>query len=215
MKGLLIKDIQLFLKQKKIFLIWFAVTLVFLNRDPVFGISYSLFLMVIMLVGTISYDDFDNGMGFLMTLPISRKTYVVEKYIFVLAGALLTGMITLVISVVYLLMHPAVMSITDLLISFGMLYAVMGIMASVYVPFQLKYGAEKGRSMLLVVTGFIFIGVFLVRKIETAEQYAANIGTLLNALSPVSLMIALLIAAAAALFISIKISIGIVEKEEY
>jgi len=67
----------------------------------------------------------------------------------------------------------------------------------------------------LVVTGFIFIGVFLVRKIETAEQYAANIGTLLNALSPVSLMIALLIAAAAALFISIKISIGIVEKEEY
>lgn len=215
MKGLLIKDIQLFLKQKKIFLIWFAVTLVFLNRDPVFGISYSLFLMVIMLVGTISYDDFDNGMGFLMTLPISRKTYVVEKYIFVLAGALLTGMITLVISVVYLLMHPAVMSITDLLVSFGMLYAVMGIMASVYVPFQLKYGAEKGRLVLLVVTGFIFIGVFLVRKIETAEQYAANIGTLLNALSPVSLMAVLLIAAAAAILISVKISIGIVEKEEY
>jgi len=215
MKGLLIKDIQLFLKQKKIFLIWFAITLVFLNRDPVFGISYSLFLMVIMLVGTISYDDFDNGMGFLMTLPISRKTYVVEKYIFVMSGALVTGMITLVISVVYLLMHPTVMGITDLLISFGMLYAIMGIMAAVYLPFQLKYGAEKGRLVLLVVTGFIFIGVFLVRKIETAEQYAANIGTLLNALSPVSLMIALLIAAAAALFISIKISIGIVEKEEY
>ena len=215
MKGLLIKDIQLFLKQKKIFLIWFAITLVFLNRDPVFGISYSLFLMVIMLVGTISYDDFDNGMGFLMTLPISRKTYVVEKYIFVMSGALVTGMITLVISVVYLLMHPTVMGITDLLISFGMLYAVMGIMAAVYLPFQLKYGAEKGRLVLLVVTGFIFIGVFLVRKIETAEQYAANIGTLLNALSPVSLMIVLLIVAAAALFISIKISIGIVEKEEY
>ena len=138
MKGLLIKDIQLFLKQKKIFLIWFAITLVFLNRDPVFGISYSLFLMVIMLVGTISYDDFDNGMGFLMTLPISRKTYVVEKYIFVMSGALVTGMITLVISVVYLLMHPTVMGITDLLISFGMLYAVMGIMAAVYLPFQLK-----------------------------------------------------------------------------
>ena len=69
--------------------------------------------------------------------------------------------------------------------------------------------------MLLVVTGFIYIGVFLVRKIETAEQYAANIGTLLNALSPVSLMVVLLIAAAAAVFISIKISIGIVEKEEY
>ena len=215
MKGLLIKDIQLFLKQKKIFLIWFAITLVFLNRDPVFGISYSLFLMVIMLVGTISYDDFDNGMGFLMTLPISRKTYVVEKYIFVMSGALVTGMITLVISVVYLLMHPTVMGITDLLISFGMLYAIMGIMAAVYLPFQLKYGAEKGRLVLLVVTGFIFIGVFLVRKIETAEQYAMNIGTVLNALSPVSLMVVLLIAAAAALFISIKISIGIVEKEEY
>lgn len=32
-------------------------------------------------MSTISYDDADRGMGFLMTLPSTRKNYAVEKYI--------------------------------------------------------------------------------------------------------------------------------------
>ena len=217
MWGLLIKDIQIALKNKRIFLVWFGVTLIFLfaNNDPVFGISYSLFLMVIMLVGTISYDDFDNGMGFLMTLPITRKTYVMEKYVLVFLGTLVTGAITLVISMAYLLLHPEVMGMGDLVLTFVMLYAVMGIMASIYLPFQLKYGAEKGRLVLIVAAAIIFLGVFLVRKIKVAAEQAANIGAMLNALSPVSLMVLMIGVMVVALLLSIKISIGIVEKEEY
>lgn len=35
-------------------------------------------------VGTLSYDETDNGLAFLMTLPVDRKTYVREKYLFIL-----------------------------------------------------------------------------------------------------------------------------------
>lgn len=35
-------------------------------------------------VGTLSYDETDNRLAFLMTLPGDRKTYVREKYLFIL-----------------------------------------------------------------------------------------------------------------------------------
>ena len=33
-------------------------------------------------MSSISYDEFDNGNAFLFSLPITRKDYVLEKYIF-------------------------------------------------------------------------------------------------------------------------------------
>ena len=43
---------------------------------------------LIFAITTISYDEFDNGLAFLMTLPVTRKQYVAEKY---LLGAGLTA----------------------------------------------------------------------------------------------------------------------------
>jgi hypothetical protein len=217
MKGLLVKDIQIVLKQKKLFIIWFAVTLIFLfaNEDPVFGISYSLFLMVITLVGTISYDDFDNGMGFLMTLPISRKTYALEKYVLVLGGSFLAGAVTLLVSVCYLLVHPEVMSLDELVMTFFLLYSVIVIFAAVYIPFQLKYGAEKGRLVLLVAAAVIFGAVFMVRRIKVASEMAVSLVSVLDGMAPVTMLGIVVVIAAAAVLISAKISIGILQKEEY
>ena len=31
---------------------------------------------------TISYDDTDHGMAYLMTLPVTRRQYVYSKYVF-------------------------------------------------------------------------------------------------------------------------------------
>lgn len=45
-------------------------------------------LTIIVIVGTISYDEYDNGYRFLMTLPIDAKMYVLEKYIFFIAGTI-------------------------------------------------------------------------------------------------------------------------------
>ena len=47
----------------------------------------STIVTAIFAITTISYDEFDNGLAFLMTLPVTRKQYVAEKY---LLGAGLT-----------------------------------------------------------------------------------------------------------------------------
>ena len=50
--------------------------------DGSFIIGYTGMLMGILAIGTISYDSNENGMAFLMCLPISRKDYVKEKFIY-------------------------------------------------------------------------------------------------------------------------------------
>ena len=91
MKGLFVKDIEL-MKQQKQYFILVIVMGVILNLagsgSVSFAIGYFTFVTAIFAITTISYDEFDNGLAFLMTLPVTRKQYVAEKY---LLGAGLTA----------------------------------------------------------------------------------------------------------------------------
>ncbi len=85
MNGLMEKDLRILLQRKQVFLI-FIVLAVFLcmTQGSVFVVGYLPLISVMLAVGTISYDEFDNGYPFLMTLPITRKTDAAEKYLFCL-----------------------------------------------------------------------------------------------------------------------------------
>lgn len=52
------------------------------NEDLSMAVPYVTMMFSIFSLTTISYDEFDNGMSFLFTLPVNRVKYVVEKYIF-------------------------------------------------------------------------------------------------------------------------------------
>lgn len=84
MKGLLIKDWKLLLRNQKSFLVIMSVMMVLYMAigNPVFVISYTPMLCVFVALSTITYDMFDNGAAFLFSLPFSRKDYVREKIYF-------------------------------------------------------------------------------------------------------------------------------------
>ena len=77
MKGLFVKDIEL-MKQQKQFFIMVVVMGVILNLagsvSVSFAAGYFTIVTAIFAITTISYDEFDNGLAFLMTLPVTRKT---------------------------------------------------------------------------------------------------------------------------------------------
>ena len=81
MKGLLIKDFKLMKNQKQFFLVilFFCIFFVVINGNPAFMISYLMVMCSFFTLSTISYDDFDHGMGYLFTLPVTRKIYVTEN----------------------------------------------------------------------------------------------------------------------------------------
>ena len=98
MKGLLIKDFKLMMMQKNFFLsiIAIAVVLTVFVKNPSFIIGYLTFIGSVFTLSTISNDEFDNGNAFLFSLPITRKLYALEKYVF----GFLTGACSCLISLI-------------------------------------------------------------------------------------------------------------------
>ena len=82
MSGLLQKDLCLLKSNRKTLVLFLALAVVIsLGQTNTFILGYFPFLMIIMLTGTISYDEMDNGFPFLFTLPVDRKMYIREKYL--------------------------------------------------------------------------------------------------------------------------------------
>ena len=65
MRGLIEKDLRLTLARKQTILIFFVMALIMgASMDGSFLIAYLTMLATILAVGTISYDEFDNGFAF-------------------------------------------------------------------------------------------------------------------------------------------------------
>lgn len=75
MAGLIEKDMRL-LWCNKLSVIAFVVFAVIVEASVKGAIlGYLPFVMCLLMVNTIAYDEMDNGYQFLLTFPIDRKTY--------------------------------------------------------------------------------------------------------------------------------------------
>lgn len=86
MKGLLTKDFRILAGQKRYFTIIILIALIFLcsGQPAQIIVGYCTMFGMLFTVNTISYDEFDHGYLFLFTLPVTRKDYVLEKYVFMM-----------------------------------------------------------------------------------------------------------------------------------
>ncbi len=163
MKGLLIKDFKLLKGQKQFFAAVLIVMTVFLmtSTSPSFVIIYITVMMGMLTLTTISYDEHENGMGYLFTLPVSRKGYVREKYLF---GIMTTLPVLAVVSAIAFLVS-GIRHIDFSVEEWG--GAIMGsmlivtMMLSLLIPIELKFGAERSRIAMTLVFGGAFAVVFI------------------------------------------------------
>lgn len=163
MKGFLIKDIRLLLGQKKTLLVIFLIGLVVLmNENQVSCIGFIIMVSGIYAASTISYDEYDNGMAFLMTLPVARKTYIKEKYVLVGILTLLAMILAWGMTGVAVFIRNISVDVTDLFVQGIVMVCLIWCMAAVVLPFQLKLGAERGRIVLILGVLF-FLGMALLR----------------------------------------------------
>lgn len=81
MKGLLVKDVCILKMQKNVLLILLAMCVVFtvFLESPTYIVSLMPMYGCIVVLGTLSYDEFDRGYSFLFTLPVSKRGYVKRK----------------------------------------------------------------------------------------------------------------------------------------
>lgn len=217
MKGLLIKDIKLMknMRNSMAMILVIAVGMGAYIKDTSFIITYLSLIGATFTSSTLSYDEFDNGYTFLFSLPVSRKGYVMEKY---LLGMLLSGGGWLIGSVITVIAGTArnTMPLTEIFTMSAVLVFVPVILLSVLLPFHFKFGGEKGRIVMVVIMGAIFALVVLGVKIMDMlhldpDAVIDNIPALgMGATAAVSIAAAALI-----LLISCRISMGILQKKEY
>lgn len=217
MKGLLVKDFKLMKMQKNFFLIIVAVAIgmTAFSDDVSFAFGFLTFVMSLFTLSTISYDEFDNGNAFLFSLPITQTTYVIEKYCFgLILGCGSWILSTLMVTVAGFLKGTA--SALDIMMIALIILPSMLVIQAIMLPFQLKFGGEKGRIAIIGSVGLIFvIGVIAVK---IAEAMNIDIVAIINNLPTLSMgMLAAVVIAVAVvlLLVSIKISISIMNKKEF
>lgn len=81
MKGLLIKDIQLLLANKRVFavVVFCGVMMFFVEDGSMFVVGYITFVFALQALNTVAYDQMDHCDLYLFTLPVSRRQYVTEN----------------------------------------------------------------------------------------------------------------------------------------
>ena len=217
MRGLFVKDLELALQQKKFFLVLLVVGILLnLSTDGSFAAGYFTFVCAMFLTSTISYDEYENGFSFLLTLPVRRKDYVAEKYLF---GMALTGAawsVGTAIELLCRLFQEYDISPMEMIASSVIMLFVAFLIIAFMVPFLLKYGNEKGRYISLGVMGACFAVVYLAA--EFLKSKGIRITEMLDSLSNAGILTIMAIVGIGALAvygISYLISLAVMKKKEY
>lgn len=220
MKGLLIKDIRLLKNQGKTLFVllglMIAITLVLGGSSPM-PCSYIIFILSVMGINTISFDEYNNGMPFLFVLPVTKKQYVHEKYLFTLGVLVGSGVIGILVSVALWALGNGEGGVRDILMTCGACMAVSAVFLGVAFPLKFRFEGEKGRMILPVVFGLGW--VLFIFLIKGAEKLSGDVWNQVYEMAD-RLGTAGIIAVLAAVVIlffgaSWMISLKIIEKREF
>lgn len=217
MKGLLVKDLLTFLQRKRMLAIMLVLSVYLgFSMDVSFMIGYIVMFGVLFALSTLSYDEYDNSIQFLMTLPATRKQFAVEKFVFCWLVGIVCWFIGVVIEVPFVIYKTHQFVFSENISIFCSVLPIIFLMPALVLPFQLKYGIEKSRIVLFIGAGFFFAVIFSFRAfVEKLDL--TPVGTILNFLDnhfAVSVVIAVVVIAVLSAA-SLLWSIRIVEKKEF
>ena len=208
MSGLFEKDLRMIMQRKKVFIIFvlLAVFIGYSQVSPEFVLGYIPMLTIIVIVGTISYDEYDNGYRFLMTLPIDAKMYVLEKYIFFIAGTITSFGIMIV-------KNQTISISGEGEVMFVSLIVVLLFVACI-IPVHIKYGVEKSKIALIIFIGTVAVVFYCIRKIIGMDRLI-KISAFLDNVNIAMLILVGILFTVILLFISYIISYSVMRKKEF
>ena len=153
MKGLLVKDFYLLWKYCRLMLVMAAVIVGM--GCLVDGMS-SFMIFSCMLCGMVpmtlyAYDERDRWHVYAQTLPVSKKQYVLSKYLI----GLITGGAMMLLTIALQLVRAAVSGGFSVELGIMLLLLVIGSLlpCALLMPFVFRFGAEKGRILYLILVG--------------------------------------------------------------
>lgn len=189
MKALFIQDIRYMLTQKSfLFLIVFVGIVLSLtqNDNYIFVIGYLGFMGMITGMMSLTMDDQSHGLAFLFSLPIDRRVYVREKYIFIVLMGVSFSIFATALCLLFRMFAEYKAPLDEILAtSLGTLF-VMLLFVCFMLPLQLKFGAERARLASFIAIGLFFAAVIVAGLVVNFADALPFIQAFLS-MSPVAL----------------------------
>ena len=209
MTALILKDIAT-LKKTLLLTITICVALAIygIYENAIFMIPLICAMIPLILTAiSFGYDTKSNFEQYAFSMPIKKSSYVLSKLFFAFAFGLIGSIcifILLTIQNIMTIEYIVFISIITLIASI--------LMSAIQLPFILKYGAEKGR-LIMVITYFVIfaLSTFLKEKSDLITKLAE----LFNKSSISMICIGIVLIGLIMIGLSVKSSIIIMEKKEY
>jgi len=209
MTALILKDIAI-LKKTLLLTITICIAL------AVYGVYENAIFMIPLICAMIpliltaiafGYDTKSKFEQFAFSMPIKKSSFVLSKLFFAFVFGLVGSVCLFVLFVV-----KNEMSIDNIVFISLITLVASVLMSAIQLPFILKYGAEKGRLIMVITYFAIFaLSTFLKEK----SDLLANMVELFSKYSMVMIFIGILSVGLVIIGIAIKISISIMNKKEY
>lgn len=216
MKGLIIKDLCVIKNQMRslLLILVFFVFISIINKDATFTLFLVPFYMIMILITTFSYDEFNKWECYCNSLPLSRKEIVKAKYLLFNA----TSLIVLVLGILASIIVPNFIENTI----FESIYAsIIGVafgiclVISLLIPFYYKFGSQKGRIMLFLTITILALIIGIITSLDIFNNVELmNIINSLNNLSLGMFTLLLIIVTVIIMTISYYISVRIYNNKE-
>ena len=191
-KGLITKDI-LQLKSYKRTLIIFIIIFTLTSISGEGGIGNILAIMLTLGFGMFSmasfnYDETNKADRYILTLPLTKKEVVLSKYILVICSTVIGSIIGMILSYIITFTITKQMPNIEEIISVG-LGGILGIglVEGIQIPCVYKWGAEKGRIQMVIVTAIVGLlagGIIFIGEKANIQLPANNILNILNTFLP-------------------------------
>ena len=161
MLGLIKKDFLMIKGNLKLIIVMLCVFFIMALQGD-FDISFiPPFIIVMLFMSTFSYDEYNKWDAYAVTLPNGRKNVVKSKYIASLILFLISIVITILLNSLIGIINNNLEFTNFISVLVGSAFAIVLIQAIMY-PLIFKYGIEKGRIWLFVLTFAItgIVGLF-------------------------------------------------------
>ena len=217
MKGLIIKDLCVIKNQMKSLLLVLAlfIFLSIANKDVTFVLFLIPFYMIMILITTFSYDEFNKWECYCNSLPLSRKEIVKAKYILFNASSLILIMLGILASFI---IPNFIENITFESIFASVIGVAFGIclVISLLIPFYYKFGSQKGGIMLFLTIAILALLIGAITSLDIFNNIELmNLINNLNNLSLGMFALLLIIVTVILMTISYYISIKIYSNKEF
>ena len=219
-RGLLEKDFRLFFRQGgNLFFVLAFVALFFTLTEKETATFIAIYIPSVIAVyagNTISYDENNHGYMYLFSLPVNRKVYVREKYIFSFImtvcgwciGVICAGIAALINLEEVLNLEMLAMEV----ITFFVVQAVAGIMIAI----RLRFEGEKGRIVLPIAILIIFAICYTTGSIlKTNLEIKESILNVIGGTGDLEIAIALIVLSLLVWYASYKYSMRVMRKKEF